>query len=220
MYIVIAGCGRLGAYLATRLSKEGNDVAIVDRNADNFARLSDDFDGATVAGVEFDIAVLKSAGIEHADGFAAVSNADNINIMAAEVAKTIFNVPMIVARVFDPIKGETYRALGLETVCPTTSAADIIYSKFMVRREDAHLILPGGGVELMEVTIHGNAPAATVSTIEALDDFKIISRTRGTATDFPRAQDTVIDGDRLLVATHVQDVSKVAAIFHLDREVR
>jgi len=98
MYIVIVGCGRLGSTLATRLSKEGHDVAIVDRNPDNFGRLSDEFNGTTVPGVGFDSDVLRSAGIEHADGFAAVTEGDNMNIMAAQVAKNIFKVPMVIAR--------------------------------------------------------------------------------------------------------------------------
>jgi trk system potassium uptake protein TrkA len=216
MYIIIVGCGRLGAQLATKLSEEGHDVAVVDRNSANFARLSDEFNGATITGVGFDMEVLKSAGIEHADGFAAVADSDNMNIMAAQVAKTIFKVPMVIARVFDPIKGETYRALGLETVCPTTSAANIIYSKFMIRNEESHFILPGGGIELVEVAFHTTIPATTIAGVEALDDFKVISLTRGGTTTFPKGNDVLAEGDQLLVALHVSDLPKVSAIFHLD----
>ena len=216
MYIIIVGCGRLGAQLATKLSEEGHDVAVVDHNPDNFSRLSDEFNGATITGVEFDMEVLKSAGIEHADGFAAVTNGDNMNIMAAQVAKTIFKVPMVVARVFDPIKGETYRALGLETVCPTTSAANIIYSKFMIRNEESHFILPGGGIELVEVPFHPGIPATTIAEIEALDEFKVISLTRDGTTTFPKGTDVLADNDELLVALHVSDLPKVSAIFHLN----
>jgi trk system potassium uptake protein TrkA len=216
MYIIIVGCGRLGAQLATKLSEEGHDVAVVDRNSANFARLSDEFNGATITGVGFDIEVLKSAGIEHADGFAAVTDSDNMNIMAAQVAKTIFKVPMVIARVFDPVKGETYRALGLETVCPTTSATNIIYSKFMIRNEESHFILPGGGIELVEVAFHTTIPATTIAGVEALDDFKVISLTRGGTTTFPKGNDVLAEGDQLLVALHVSDLPKVSAIFHLD----
>lgn len=216
MYIVIVGCGRLGAQLATKLSEEGHDVAVVDRNPGNFSRLSDEFNGATVTGVGFDIEVLKSAGIEHADGFAAVTDGDNMNIMAAQVAKTIFKVPMVIARVFDPVKGETYRALGLETVCPTTSAANIIYSKFMIRSEESHFILPGGGIELVEVAYHTRIPATTITEIEALDDFKVISLTRDGTTTFPKGTDVLADNDQLLVALHVSDLPRVSAIFHLN----
>jgi trk system potassium uptake protein len=216
MYIVIVGCGRLGAQLATKLSEEGHDVAVVDRNPDNFSHLSDEFNGATITGVGFDLDVLKSAGIERADGFAAVSESDNMNIMAAQVAKTIFNVPMVIARVFDPIKGETYRALGLETVCPTTSAANIIYSKFLIRNEESHFILPGGGIELVEVAFRKSITAKTVAEMEALDDFKVISLTRAGTTTFPKATDNLVEGDQLLIALHVSDLPKVSTIFHLD----
>jgi trk system potassium uptake protein TrkA len=216
MYIVVVGCGRLGAQLSTKLSEEGHDVAVVDRNPGNFARLSDEFNGATITGVGFDIEVLRSAGIERADGFAAVSDGDNMNIMAAQVAKTIFKVPMVIARVFDPVKGETYRALGLETVCPTTSAANIIYSKFMIRDEDSHFILPGGGIELVEVAFRSSVRATTVAGVEALDDFKVISLTRNGTTTFPKAADALVEGDHLLVALHISDLPKLSAIFHLD----
>ena len=216
MYIIIVGCGRLGAQLATKLSEEGHDVAVVDRTPANFARLSDEFNGATITGVGFDIDVLKSAGIEHADGFAAVTDSDNMNIMAAQVAKTIFKVPMVIARVFDPVKGETYRALGLETVCPTTSAANIIYSKFLIRNEESHFILPGGGIELVEVAFHPSISATTIAGVEALDDFKVISITRDGTTTFPKGNDVLAEGDQLLIALHVSDLPKVSVIFHLE----
>ncbi|MGB9665872.1 MAG: potassium channel family protein [Candidatus Cryosericum sp.] len=217
MYIIIVGCGRLGSQLATMLSEEGHDVAVVDRNPDNFNRLRDEFTGATIAGVGFDTAVLQSAGIERADGFAAVSDSDNVNIMAAQVAKTIFKVPMVIARVFDPVKGDTYRALGLETVCPTTSAANIIYGRFLMRNESSHFILPGGGIELVEVVFGTGVPARTVADLEMLDDFKVISLTRQGETMFPKAIDVLEAGDRLLVALHVSDLAKVSAIFDQDK---
>ncbi len=213
MYIIIVGCGRLGSTLGTRLSKEGHDVAIVDRNADNFARLSDEFNGTTVAGVGFDIDVLRSAGIEHADGFAAVTEGDNMNIMAAQVAKNIFKVPMVIARVFDPVKGETYRALGLDTVCPTTSAANIIYSRFLIRHDDMHFVLPGDNIELVEVACNSAIPARTVGEVEALDDFKVISVTHDGNTVLAKAGDVLAEGDRLMLAVHFSDVPRLNTIF-------
>lgn len=214
MYIVIVGCGRLGSTLATRLSREGNDVAIVDRNPDNFGRLSDEFNGTTVPGVGFDSDVLRSAGIEHADGFAAVTEGDNMNIMAAQVAKNIFKVPMVIARVFDPVKGETYRALGLDTVCPTTSAANIIYRKFLIRNEDTHFVLPGDTIELVEVRYSSRIMARTVAEAEALDDFKVISITRDGNTTLAKPGDVLAEGDRLMLALHISDVPRLKAIFH------
>ena len=127
MKVIILGCGRLGSYLARRLDREGYSVSVVDRNAESFARLGSDFHGRMVFGTGIDEDVLKRAGIESADAFIAVTNGDNTNAMAAEIAKLVFKVPHIVARLYDPVREDTYHALGLmDTVCPTIMGADRI----------------------------------------------------------------------------------------------
>jgi len=120
MRIVILGCGRVGAYLAKMLVAEGHQVAVIDKNRAAFARLGSDFPGNLVAGTGIDEDVLHRAGIEQADAFVAVTNGDNTNIMASQMAKEIFSVSKVVCRIYDPLREETYRRLGLETVCPTT----------------------------------------------------------------------------------------------------
>ncbi|MDO9100638.1 MAG: TrkA family potassium uptake protein [Caldisericota bacterium] len=215
MYIVIVGCGRLGSKLATQLSEAGHDVAIVDRTADNFSRLSDDFNGVTVAGVGFDEEVLKSAGIEHADGFAAVSESDNENIMAAQVAKNIFSVPTVLARVFDPVKGETYAALGLETVCPTTSAANIMFSRFIMGSRQAPFVLPGTSINLVEVFVPSALASKSLRELETLGEFRVVSLTRDAVSSLPRADDALQEGDRLLVAVHVDGLPRLLDVFHV-----
>lgn len=119
MRVVILGCGRVGAYLARMLVTEGHQVAVIDKDRAAFARLGPDFAGDLVAGTGIDEDVLRRAGIEQADVFVAVTNGDNTNIMAAQVAKEIFGVPKVVCRIYDPLREETYRNLGLETICPT-----------------------------------------------------------------------------------------------------
>ena len=130
MHVVIVGCGRVGATLATMLGRGGHSVAIVDQNSQAFERLPVDFKGDTVIGTGIDEDVLRRAGIEHADAFAAVMTADNRNIMAAQVAKHVFQVPKVVCRIYDPLREETYRDLGLETICPTTIGAQQIVNCF------------------------------------------------------------------------------------------
>ncbi len=117
--IVILGCGRVGARLAMQLDAAGHDVTIIDRNQDSFTRLSPDYGGAMVLGTGIDEDVLRRAGIEGADAFVAVTNGDNTNAMAGQIAQLIFKVPHVVARLYDPVREETYRTLGLETVSPT-----------------------------------------------------------------------------------------------------
>ncbi len=119
MKVIILGCGRVGAWLALQMDQAGHEVTIIDRNQDSFIRLGPDFDGSMVLGTGIDEDVLRKAGIEHADAFVAVTNGDNTNAMAAQIAQLIFRVPKVVARLYDPIRDETYRTLGLETVSPT-----------------------------------------------------------------------------------------------------
>ena len=131
MKFVILGCGRVGSRMAASLDEMGHTVSIIDRSRDAFNRLPANFGGLTVIGVGIDEDVLKRAGIEKADVFAAVTNGDNTNIMASEVAKEIFHVPSVIARIYDPLRGETYDALGLQTVCPTTLISEYILDKVL-----------------------------------------------------------------------------------------
>lgn len=126
MKVVIVGCGRVGSMLANRLDAQGHKVSIIDTNPDQFRRLQTDFGGVTIAGTGIDIDILKQAGIEEADAFIAVTNGDNTNVMSCQIAKHIFGVPVVLARVYDPIRGDVYHTLGLETVCPTTVISNII----------------------------------------------------------------------------------------------
>jgi len=117
---VILGCGRVGSRLAAMLDSMGHHVAVIDKSPDAFKRLPSTYKGEEIVGIGFDEDVLKKAGIEKADVFAAVTNGDNTNIMASQVAKEIFQVPRVIARIYDPIRENTYHMLGLETICPTT----------------------------------------------------------------------------------------------------
>lgn len=119
MKIIILGCGRVGAALAQQLDAAGHEVIIIDRNQDAFARLGPDYSGEMVMGTGIDEDVLRKAGIEGADAFVAVTNGDNTNAMSAQIAKLIFHVPHVVARLYDPVREETYKTLGLDTVSPT-----------------------------------------------------------------------------------------------------
>ena len=128
MKVVILGCGRLGAHLARRLDREGNEVAVIDRNAEAFSRLGSEFRGRMVFGTGIDEDILRRAGIENADAFIAVTNGDNTNAMASEIAKLVFSVPRVVARLYDPVREGTFHAFGLmETVCPTIMGSDKIH---------------------------------------------------------------------------------------------
>ena len=123
MRIVILGCGRVGAYLAKMLVAESHQVTVIDRDIEAFRRLGSDFTGNLVVGTGIDEDVLRRAGIAQAEAFVAVTNGDNTNVMAAQVAKEIFGVPRVICRIYDPLREEIYRTLELETICPTILGA-------------------------------------------------------------------------------------------------
>jgi trk system potassium uptake protein TrkA len=125
--VVILGCGRVGARLAINLDQAGHEVTVVDTSNDAFQRLDTKFRGERVQGNGVDEEVLKRAGIESADAFAAVTNGDNRNIMASQIAKEIFHVKKVVCRIYDPLRQMTYNELGLETICPTIMGADMVF---------------------------------------------------------------------------------------------
>ena len=127
MRIVILGCGRVGSTLATMMDRAGHTVAVIDQSSDAFQRLNSEFNGETVLGNGVDEDVLIRAGIKHADAFAAVTNGDNRNIMASQIAKEIFRVKKVVCRIYDPIREETFHDLGLETICPTKVGAQMLF---------------------------------------------------------------------------------------------
>ncbi len=129
MKVVIMGCGRVGARLAGLLDADGHSVTILDTDAYSFRRLPPKFDGTALIGNGINEEVLKKAGIEEADAFVAVTQGDNRNVMATQIAKHIFNVPKVICRIYDPLRQELYSTLGLETFSPTTIFAQILKEK-------------------------------------------------------------------------------------------
>jgi trk system potassium uptake protein len=145
MRVVIMGCGRVGARVASLLDHSGNAITVIDTDSRAFRRLPAGFGGETVIGTGIDEDVLRKAGIKDADAFIAVTNGDNRNIMAAQVARLIFEVPVVICRIYDPVREDTYRRLGLTTVCPTTTISAIILDHVMRAGSDADVARGGTG---------------------------------------------------------------------------
>ena len=129
MKVIIMGCGRVGAQLAILLDKDGHQVTVLDNKSYSFRWLPTDFKGTALLGHGLDEVSLKKAGIENADIFIAVTQGDNRNIMACQIAKHIFNVPKVVCRIYDPLRRDLYITLGLEALSPTTIFAKMLKEK-------------------------------------------------------------------------------------------
>ena len=154
MHIVIMGCGRVGAMLATGLEKRGHSVAVIDSNAEAFRRLGEGFKGVTVEGVGFDREVLEAAGIRKAGGFAAVSSGDNSNILAARVVREIYRVENVVARIYDQGRAEVYERLGIPTVATVRWAANQVLRGLLPEGSEPVWRDPSGNARLVQVHTH------------------------------------------------------------------
>lgn len=137
MKVIVMGCGRVGARVASILDHSGHSVSVIDVASRAFRRLAPEFDGDTVIGTGIDEDVLRTAGIEQADVFIAVTNADNRNIMAGQVARAMFGVKQVILRIYDPVREDTYRRLGYSTVCPTTTVSALIIDAVITAADKA-----------------------------------------------------------------------------------
>ncbi|MFC1913932.1 potassium channel family protein [Chloroflexota bacterium] len=126
MNIVIMGCGRVGAAIASLLDADGHKVTVLDTDSYSFRRLPESFGGTALLGSGADEDALRKAGIEEADIFVALTQGDNRNVLAAQTAKHIFDVPRVVCRIYDPLRQEMYSTLGIEAISPTTVFASLL----------------------------------------------------------------------------------------------
>jgi len=135
MKVVILGCSRVGAVLATWLAQNKHEVSVIDWEYNSFRRLPKDLEIKQVLGTGVDMEVLQRAGIAEADGFIAVTNSDNTNLMSSQVVKNKFNRKKVIARVYDPNRARAFEELGLNIICPTISSAEVL-KKFLLKKEE------------------------------------------------------------------------------------
>ncbi len=208
MNIVVVGCGRVGSQLATLLSVEGHNVVVIDRDEDAFRRLGSTFNGVTIKGLGFDEEVLEEAGLRQADAFAAVTNLDNTNLMAAEVARKLFGVKHVVARLYNPVRERTYQQLNLDYVCGTTLVAETLMEK--IKSGHGHHLSTVGDVEVIEFKCSEQADGKRIRDIEIDHGFRIAAVMRGASTFIPRDETVMKAGDIVIAAVKDESFGKIA----------
>ena len=206
MHIVIMGCGRVGSSLAHQLVRRGQSVAVIDQDPLAFRRLGEDFGGATVRGMGFDRETLVSAGIEHADAFAAVSSGDNSNIIAARVARETFNIQRVVARIYDPKRAEVYERLGIPTVATVPWTASRLLKSVLGDATAEAWRDPSGAVAMLHVTPDEGWVGRSIAEFETAAGSHVGLVTRFGAGQLPKPDTVIQAGDSLHVLTPEEHV--------------
>ena len=212
MHVVIMGCGRVGSSLATELEAAGHTVSIIDQAREAFRRLGPDFKGETVMGVGFDRDILREAGIEKAEAFAAVSNGDNSNILAARVAGETFGVKNVVARIYDPGRAEIYQRLGIPTVATVLWATDQILRRLLPEGSRSEWRDASGTIQLCEMHPHTDWYGRQILLIDQLTQARVAFITRLGVGMIPDEHTVLQEGDLVHVMVADEDITRVEAI--------
>lgn len=177
MQAIVVGCGKVGSLLARLLAEHGDDVAVIDEDSAAFERLGSGFNGDTVPGKGVDVDVLRSAGADDADALVAVTSNDNVNLVTAQIATQLFEVPVVLCRVHDELREQIYRKRGMETISPTRLTAHQ-----MMRRLLAGRMLADGlpvGYNWRDVTVGASLAGKSVEEAEQALGTRILFVYRG-----------------------------------------
>jgi trk system potassium uptake protein TrkA len=206
------GCGRVGSSLATELEAAGHTVSVIDQAREAFRRLGPDFKGRTVTGVGFDREVLLEAGIQDADAFAAVSNGDNSNILAARVSRENYGVQNVVARIYDPGRAEIYQRLGIPTVATVLWATDQILRRLAPEGSKSEWRDATGVVQLCEMHPHNDWYGRPILLIDTLTPARVAFITRLGEGLIPDEHTVLQQGDLIHVMVSDADVARTEVI--------
>ncbi len=201
------GCGRVGASMATQLDRMGHSVAVIDRNSDAFRRLPPTFNGRKIKGIGFDRDALEQAGIDEAYAFAAVSNGDNSNIIAARVARELFGVEHVVARIYDATRADVYERLGIPTVATVRQTAEHMMRHVLPGGTARELMDPSGAVGLVQPDVSSAWVGTTVGALEDRLGVRVAWISRGSGAVIPQENTIIQEHDRLHLAAYTPQLA-------------
>ncbi len=200
MKMIIVGCGRNGSGLARDLALLGHSVVVIDRDVGAFNRLGTGFRGQTVIGHGIDRDVLVTAGIERADGFATVTASDETNLIAARIAKHVFHVPRVVARVYDPKEAEVYRRLGVQTISPARLGGQRMIELLCYANVEPMQSLGNGDVDMMNVDLPSTLAGHPARDLTLAGELLVVAISRNNETLLANPSMTLLAGDVLHMA--------------------
>ena len=217
MKIIVMGCGRVGSQVSLLLAAHGHEVTVIDHDANALARLGTEFKGRVVRGLGFDRNVLIEAGIETAEGFVAASSSDNANIVAARIARNIFRVPRVVARLYDPVRAEVYQRLGLTTISSTAWGAERIVEVVTHADLDVLHVFKDGGTTLVRVEIPPRLNGYRVSQMNISGEVAVTAITRNDETFIPVSGTEFQEGDVIYLAVIPSAMVRLEELLGIER---
>lgn len=215
MKIVIIGCGRMGTGLARVLSLRGHAITVVDKDRAALEQLEQSFRGQTVVGEGFDQGALLKAGIEHADGLAAVTNSDEANVVVARLARLVFQVPRVVARLYDPRKADLYHRLGVQVVSPVPWVINRFADLLSYSELDAIVSLGDGEVEIVEAQVPALLAGRKVSAIAIAGEVQVVALSRKGKTFLPSSETLFQRDDTVHIAVLTASAERLRAVLAL-----
>lgn len=215
MKVIIIGCGRVGARLAHRLSERGDRVVVIDSDPAAFERLGPSFKGRTILGIGFDRDVLIQAGIERADALAATTVSDEANVTAARLARQVFKVPRVAARVYDPRKAEIYRRLDIQTISPVAISTDCLADLLDYSPMSPSMTLGTGEVKIVDVDIPYPFVGRLISELISAGEFQLVALTRHGQTFLPVPGTIFLEGDIAHLSVQSTSMERLKSLLKL-----
>ena len=217
MKIIVMGCGRVGSQVSRLLSDLGHEITVIDHDANALARLGPEFKGRIVRGLGFDRNALLEAGVEQAEGFVAASSSDNANIVAARIARNIFRVPRVVARLYDPLRAEIYERLGLSTISSTAWGAERIVEVVTHTDLDVMHIFRDGGTTLVRVEAPARLNGHRVTQMNIPGEVMVIAISREEQTFIPVSGTEFREGDIIHLTVIPSAMNRLEEMLGIER---
>ena len=217
MKVIIMGCGRVGSQVSLLLARHGHEVIVIDHDANALTKLGTDFKGRVVRGIGFDRNILIEAGVETAEGFVAASSSDNANIVAARIARNIFHVPRVVARLYDPVRAEVYQRLGLTTISSTAWGAERIVEVVTHNDLDVLNVFSDGGTTMIRVESPARLNGHRVAQLNIPGEVSVTAITRSDHTFIPVSGTEFQNGDILYLAVIPSAMNRLEEMLGIER---
>lgn len=213
MHVIIVGCGRVGSGLAIGLVGAGHSVTIIDKSSAAFRRLPAEWPGEKVVGFGFDRGHLDKAGADRADALAAVTSGDNSNILTARIARETYEIPNVVARIYDPRRAEIFQRLGIPTVPSVSWTIDQVFRRILPGTASAEWSDGSGRLQLMERPLPTSWAGHHIVKTLGTDGVRLVAVTRATVPTLEVAELVGQEGDLLHLMVGSEAAGRVDALF-------